>query len=83
MAKAYFKWKEQMVYEHEGRFLVFEASMGVSPSDVFVPCERTWPDKVPAWAKDMREEVLQTIRAVTGVKDIVADDVAWVGTEPS
>jgi len=79
---AYFKWREQMVYEDSGRFLVFEAPMGVSPHNVYVPTTEIWRDKVPDWAADKRDDVLAAIRAVEGVGQVVEEPHAWVSTKP-
>lgn len=79
MPKAYFKWKEQMVYEEDdGRVLVFDAPMGVTPHDVFVPSADVWTSKVPAWARDKRDEVLRTIRGVAGLAEVVEEPTATV-----
>lgn len=79
--KAYFKWKEQLVCEDAGRYLVFEAPMGASTPNVYVPTEAAWASKVPHWAKAKREQVVRAVRDVDGV--VVEDPGAWVEEKPS
>lgn len=77
-AKTYFKWKELLVYEDNGRCLSFEAPMGKEPYDVYVPTAALWREKVPLWAQDAREKILATIRHTAGLGIIIEDDNAWV-----
>jgi hypothetical protein len=78
MPNAYFRWKEQLVYEDDNRVLVFEAPMGVTPHPVYVPTADAWSGKVPAWAHDKRDEVLRTLRGVPGLGDVIEDASASV-----
>ena len=67
-----------MVYEDEGRELVFEAPMGRAPYSVYVPTADVWSARVPPWARDRRNEILATIRQVDGVDKVVEEANVWV-----
>ncbi|MFT3776493.1 MAG: hypothetical protein QM820_64960 [Minicystis sp.] len=56
--------------------LRFSAGLGVQPAEVYIPTEAVWRATAPAWARELREEVVRDFEAA-GVKVVVLAN-AWV-----
>jgi len=78
MSKAYFKWKELLVYEEDGKCLFFEAPMGAELIDVYVPTIDAWNNKAPAWARSKRANIMDVISNVSGLGRVIEEEHASI-----
>jgi hypothetical protein len=67
------------VYEelHGGQVVALElplAYAGRGGFELLIPGERSWPERVPAWARDRREEILDRLNTVFKRSDMRVDD---------
>lgn len=64
--RLYEKWKEELVYEEDGKSHSFECGWGVTPGVVYVPAAEDWDEVVPDFLKGRREEMLKRLREKSG-----------------
>lgn len=60
------RWKEVVVYWEGERGYLFDAGWGVDPRVLYVPSAEAWPDAVPDWMRERRDEVLERLRRHSG-----------------
>jgi hypothetical protein len=56
------RWKEEVVYWEGRRGVLFDAGWGVEPPVVYVPSSSIWPDVMPDWCRERRDEVVARLR---------------------
>lgn len=67
------------VYEelHEGEVVAIElplAYVGRGEHEILIPGEQTWPVRMPAWARERREEIVERLGTVFKRSDMRIDD---------
>jgi hypothetical protein len=67
------------VYEelHEGEIVAIElplAYVGRGEYEILVPGEQSWPDRVPAWARERRGEIVERLGTVFKRSEMRTDD---------